>query len=132
MGEYASIEFSCWMHFLFISRLVNRNARIWRGEDCCMNAEDGSTITCINAEAELPRLEAAMRYFDTWRDWCKSRQEEDLEKRGASKREGLRPSSIAAKSLKTCIYGFLHYAKLALALDGSLHWAPIFFWGKLA
>ena len=123
--ELAFLEFSVMMHFIFIARQLNKNARLVLTEECRKrDSVNGGIILSLNIDKEMERMEECIKYFDIWRLWSKAQKNHLENFVGVTKWSQLCVSSITLRNLKLSLFGFLNYAKDVLENYPALKFVP--------
>ena len=123
-NEMAQIEFAMAVHMIFISRFLNKNARLVLTED----RETRDRVMCLNVIEERKRMTKYIGYFDSWKKWLDQEKNpkntHTPETWGVDKWERLFISTITITNLKICISGFLSYAEYVLTSNPQITFVP--------
>ena len=75
-NQLAFIEISVVVHVIFIARLLNKNARLVKGEEVRKRDSIGRRVILeLNIDKEMERMEKCITYFDDWRAWSKKQKD---------------------------------------------------------
>ena len=114
--EFAEIEFAANVHIIFISRFLNRNARLVLTTEERKCDAKGNTVMSLNLYNEIEIMSKCLAYFDTWKAWCMDQKTEDMYTKWRVKKwDQLFISNITFRNLKICIGGFFAYARQVLS-----------------
>ena len=118
-NELAFLEFTVTIHVVFMSRLLNSNARlVITPELRKRDSVNRKVILSLNVNDEIHQMEARMKYFDDWRAWSKG-QSSNLQQWNKNKWADLCISSITLRNIKISVFAFLYYAKDILENQSS-------------
>ena len=124
-NEFAKIEFAANVHIMFISRFLNKNARLVLTPEERKRDSKGNMRISLNLDEEIQIMDKCMAYFDTWKAWSKEQKVDDLStKWGVKKWEELFISSVTFRNLKICVGAFFAYAKQVLSNNPDLIFVP--------
>ena len=103
--EFAEIEFAANVHIIFISRFLNRNARLVLTQEERKHDANGNAVMILNLDNEIEIMNKSLSYFDTWKDWSREQKKIDrCIKWGVKKWEQLFISTITFRNLKMALF----------------------------
>ena len=118
----AQIEFSGYVHFIFIARFLNKRANLTLGREVRkFSMTDGKIHLSLNIKSERKAMEKCITYFDKWKVWMMG---EEPRTWVVQKKHQLFVAHITYRNLKVAITGFLEYAENLLSKNTSIVFVP--------
>ena len=105
-NRMTQIEFSGHIHYMFIGRLLNKNANLTNNTETRYISQ-GETHLHLNLKKEQERMIKSLEYFDDWYNWTLT---EKKEKWGVNATHQLFIATVTYRNLKVAISGFFGYA----------------------
>ena len=118
----AQIEFSGYVHFIFIARFLNKRAHLTLGREVReFRMTDGKIHLSLNIKSERKAMEKCIAYFDKWKAWMKGENPLTWE---VHKQSQMMVSHQTYRNLKVAITGFFEYAENVLSKKTSVVFVP--------
>ena len=119
--KMTQIEFSGHIHYMFIGRLLNKNANLSNNTESRFISK-GVTHLNLNLENEQSRMIKSLEYFDDWHNWTLTKEKK---KWGVNAKHQLFISTVTYRNLKVAITGFFGYAYKLLSNKKSVLYVPM-------
>ena len=100
------IEFSGHIHYIFIGRLLNKNANLTNNTETRITSK-GVTHLNLNLKNEQARMIKSLEYFDDWINWNLTKEKQNW---GVNAKHQLFIVTVTYRNLKVAITGFFCYA----------------------
>ena len=120
-NRMTQIEFSGHIHYMFIGRLLNKNANLTNNTERRFISK-GVTHLNLNLKNEQARMIKSLEYFDDWYNWTLTEEKQNW---GVNAKHQLFISTVTYRNLKVAITGFFDYAYKLLTNKKSVLFVPM-------